>query len=139
MSTVSDMVQNALDLLAILPEGETPTAAQMSTGIAALNAMARRWEANLCPQGWVDVTNPSETMPIPDESIEGFWYGLAIRLAPRYGVEPSRLVIVGAEKFLNDMRRDVAVASPIIPVVDIPLPDAYYGANSLGFGTYGGG
>lgn len=132
--TASEAVQDALDLLAVLDEAETPSAAAMQTGIRQINAMLRRWEANGLMLGWSPVTNPSDDLPIPDEAEQAVTYGLAVRLAPRYGVEPRGDVVRGAETFLNDLRRDVAVASPIEPILDVPLPDAYYGAQTLGFG-----
>lgn len=121
--TVGDAIKRSLRLIRAIDANEAPEAADMETAIEALNAMLRRWEANGLALGWVPVSNPSDDLPVPDEAHEAVVYQLALRIAPEYGKMPSPLVVDGASEFLNALRRDQAVATPIQPILDTPWPE----------------
>lgn len=123
MTTVAELAARSLRLIQVIDAVQPVKPQDMTTAIQALNAMVRRWEANGLSLGWQPVANPSDPLPLPDEAEEAVAYNLAVRLAPEYGVEVSAVVAVGAGEFLADLRRDQAVATPIRPILAVPVPD----------------
>jgi hypothetical protein len=113
MSTVADIVGRAMRLIGVNDPNQAPSADDFATGMLALNAMCRRWEANGTSMGWQDVANPSDELPAPPEAEEAITYQLAMRIAPEYSVEPPAAVTAGAVGFLNELRRDRMVANPL--------------------------
>lgn len=123
MTTVADFIKDTLCLLQVNSVSQPVKAADMSTGIRFLNRLCTRLEANGVTMGWSPVANPTDTLPLPPEAELGVMYVLAMMLAPQWGVTPLPLVAVGAETFLADLRRDVAVATPLRPILGAPCPD----------------
>lgn len=119
---VEKVVKRALRLLQVQPARQPVKPENMADGIDALNAMARRWEADGIALGWQPVSSPSDDVPAPEEAEEALIYNLAIRLAPEFGVEPMPAVIGGAVTFLAALERDQAVATPIAPILAVPVP-----------------
>jgi hypothetical protein len=125
MTTVADFVRDTLGLIQVVDPRQPVQNEYMQTGIRFLNRLCGRMEANTLSLGWVPVSNPSETLPLPAEAELGVMYSLAIMLAPQYGVTVSAEVVAGSEAFMNDLRRDQAVATPIQPILDAPVPDRF--------------
>lgn len=125
MTTVATLVARSLRLIQVIDAVQPVKPQDMTAAIDAMNAMLRRWEANGIALGWQPVSSPSDTLPIPDEAEEAVAYGLAVRLGPEYGTEVSLIVGMGAEQFLNELRRDQAVATPIRPILSVPVPDVW--------------
>ena len=139
MTTVADFVKDALLLIQATDARQPVKAVDMASGIRALNRVVRRMEANTLALGWSDVANPSDTLPLPAEAELGVMYALAINLAPSYGTQPPAAVIGLAEEYLNDLRRDQAVATPIQPLLDVPRPESAGAASGGGmFGPWVG-
>lgn len=122
MTTVSKIVARALRLIQIIDPSQTVKDQDMETGIEALNAMMQRWEADLLSLGWSSVASPQDVMPIPVEAEQAVAYCLAVVLAAEYGVTPMSTVIQMALAGMNDLLRDQAVATPIQPILDAPIP-----------------
>lgn len=124
MTTVAKLVTRALRMIQVVDPMQSVKPQDMSGGIEYLNAMMARWEANGLALGWSPVTNPSQDAPIPDEAETAVAANLAIELSPEYGTEPSPVLVAMAETGHNALRRDQAVATPIRPIVAVPIPDA---------------
>lgn len=122
MTTVSKIVSRALRLIQVIDPSQTVKDQDMETGIEALNAMMQRWEADLLSLGWSPVASPQDVMPIPVEAEQAVAYCLAVTLAAEYGVTPMSSVIQMALSGFNDLLRDQAVATPIQPILDAPIP-----------------
>lgn len=133
MAKVAAIIARSLRLIGVHDPGEPLEATDAQTGIEALNAMCRRWEANGNAFGWSDVSNPSQDMPSPPELDECLAFNLALKLAPEYDATVPVGVAAQANDLLNDLRRDVAVATPIEPILDVPTPSGDGGAWRLGF------
>lgn len=131
MTATSSLVARSLRLIQVIDVVQPVKPQDMTTGIEALNSMMRRWEANGIAMGWQPVVNPSDVLPFPEEAEEAVAYNLAVRLAPEYGTDIAPAVIGGAISFLDDLRRDQAVATPIRPILAVPVPDT--------IGVYSGG
>ena len=115
MAKVEAIVGRALRLIGVVDPRQPVQAIDMQTGMTALNAMVRRWEANGLSLGWSDVSAPDEDMPCPPEAEEAIAYNLAAKLAPEYGEQPSPMVMGAAISGMSDLRVDVAVANPMSP------------------------
>jgi hypothetical protein len=120
MTTVSKIVARALRLIQVIDPSQTVRHQDMETAIEALNAMMQRWEADLLSLGWTPVVSPEDEMPIPVEAEQAVAYNLAMTIAPEYGVSPLPSVAQGAVSGMNDLLRDQAVATPIMPILDAP-------------------
>jgi 23S rRNA A2030 N6-methylase RlmJ len=120
MTTVAKIVGRALRLIQVIDPSQPVRDPDMETGIDALNAMMQRWEADLLSLGWLPVTTPSQTIPIPMEAEQAVAYCLAVVLSPEYGVTPTQTVMQMATSGMNDLLRDQAVATPICPILDCP-------------------
>lgn len=125
MTSVSTFVKGSLELIQVINPSQPVKAADMETGIAVLNQMMRRNEANGLALGWQPVESPQDVMPIPDEAEMPLQYQLAISLCPRYGVEPMAMVAAVGASLMNDLLRDQMVATPIQPILDCPTPDGW--------------
>lgn len=113
MSTVQDIVSRALRILRVTDVNAAPKAADMKTGIVALNSLMRRWEANGLALGWSDVANPAEDLPAPPEAEEAITFNLAMRLRTEYGTALEPDVVRYADESLAALRRDRLASSPL--------------------------
>lgn len=137
MASVAAIIARSLRLIGVHDPGEPLESTDVQTGIEALNAMCTRWEANGNAFGWSNVSNPSDEMPSPPELDSCIAFNLALELAPEYDVQPPIVVSTRAGELLSDLRRDVAVAMPIEPILDVPTPTGTGGAWRLGWpGTW---
>lgn len=123
MTTVADFIKDTLGLIQQCSPNQPVKDADMQTGIRFLNRLMRRTEANGIATGWTPVDNPSDTVPLPEEAELGVMYTLAMMLAPQYGVTPLPSVAAGASLFSADLTRDQAVATPVQPILAVPMPD----------------
>lgn len=133
MATVEKIVARALRLIGVHDPGEPLDASDAETGIEAMNAMCTRMEANGNAMGWSNVNNPSDEMPTPPELDSCLAFNLALEVAPEYDVTPSVAVAARAGELLADLRRDNIVATPIEPILDVPVPSGTEGAWRLGW------
>lgn len=125
MTTVADFAKDVLGTLQVINPVQSVSAADMQTTMRFLNRFMRRMEANGVSMGWQDVDDPDQELPLPPECEFGIMYSVALVMAPQYGVEPMPAVVAGAQEFMNDLRRDQAVATPIQPILDVPSPDGW--------------
>lgn len=123
MTTVADFIKDTLGLLQIVSPVQPVKPQDMQTAIRFLNRFMTRTEASNIAMGWSPVSNPSDVIPLPEEAELGVMYQLAMVLAPQWGVTPTTEVAAGAKMFFEDLMRDQMVATPIIPITALPLPD----------------
>ena len=87
MATASEIITDALGEL-FNSAGEQPVVAEeMSSGIRYLNRMMNAWSASGLALGFTVITSPSDTITVADGALDGIVSNLAVRLAPRYGME----------------------------------------------------
>ena len=120
---VENIVTRALRLIQVIDPLQSVKSADMETAIVALNGMMARIEADGIALGWSPVANPSDDLPLPVEAEQAIAYNLAVTVAPEYGVTPLPAVQGMAITGMADLMRDVAVATPIRPILSVPLPD----------------
>lgn len=127
MATVEQIVSRALRLIRVLDPNMPVKPRDMETGIEALNGMMTKWESFPLPMGWANVSNPSDTMPIPDESHESVSANLAMTLAPEYGVLADQNVVVMASTGLDLLRRQYGAATPMFLYDSTPWGNGFRG------------
>jgi hypothetical protein len=84
MSTVLEIVTNALREAGMLGLSESADAGEAAFGLTQLNYMATAWDAQGIHTGWSDVTL-SEDFPLEDRHREGVTYLLAAKIAASKG------------------------------------------------------
>ena len=65
---LGEIVRGALLMLRVIDASEAVPAEHMQDGIAVLNSMMARWEANGVSVGWTDSRKPEDVAPIPPEA-----------------------------------------------------------------------
>ncbi len=131
MARVENIVARALRLIQVINPKQKVQASDMQTGIEALNTMMARWEANSLSLGWFPVENPSDELPIPMEAEKAVAYNLALDLCPEYGTQPVQAVVAFAQTGYSELLRDQMVATPIRPIISMPVPDKRQGTGGL--------
>lgn len=124
MSTVSEIIHDALGHLGVVSATETAEAWQLEDAVRRLNLMMTRWEGSGISVGWVNVDNPDDPMPCPPEAEEAIGYNLALKLRPKYGVEIDPDVIEFARSGKNALMADISTRDAARIVYDLPLGEA---------------
>lgn len=135
---VENLIARSLRLIQVIDPQQSVKATDMATGIDALNGMMARIEADGTALGWSPVANPSDDLPLADEMTQAIAYNLAVNLASEYGVTPLPAVQGMAVTGMADLLRDVAVATPIQPILSVPTPSYKNGRTLNGESFYVG-
>lgn len=131
MATVEKVVARALRLIQVINPRQPVQASDMQTGIEALNGMMNFWESKGLSLGWSDVENPSDELPTPKEAYLTIGANLALELASEYGTQPPQAVVAAAISGYSTLRGQQMVATPIRPILDVPVPDRLNGYGGL--------
>lgn len=129
---VANLIARSLRLIQVIDPSQSVKDQDMETAIEALNALMQRIEADLLSLGWSSVASPQDDVPIPIEAEQAVAYMLAVILAPEYGVTPLPSVVQMANSGMADLLRDQAVATPIQPILDCPMPRNWDGRTLTG-------
>lgn len=136
MTTVAETVRDALSHLQVVDAVQPVKPQDMSDGIRALNQMMARWEADGVSLGWVPVSNPSDTLPVPPEAEETIAYNLALRMSARYGGEVDPVVAGFAGEGLLRLLADIASRDGARIEYDLPAGENQRWWNFYGDGGY---
>ncbi|QWF19297.1 hypothetical protein [Lysobacter capsici] len=131
MSTVADIIRDALRHLRVQDPRQPLSAEDARDGMRMLNLMMRRWEADTLALGWNDVTDVTQTLPLPPEAELGVGYSLAVVLRPGFGVDLDPDVRDGAEKYLVALQRDALRVSSLRHGAMLPAGEADGYCDSL--------
>lgn len=104
--TALKLIKRALRLLQVIDPEENPTSTQAENAVEALNAMIARWQRDGIGVSWSAVANSAEVVTLQAEAEDAVVYGLAVNLAPEYGVLPSAVVASRAREHYRDILRD---------------------------------
>ena len=126
MATSTDVIRGALRLIGVLAIGQTPTAAEMSQALDALNDMLATW-----PDQGVDI-DPSpvglgEDLGYPSNHIAPIRYSLALELATEYEKPVSQVLAMKQNRYFRGLQ--AYYAAPALLSVD-PALSPYYNPNS---------
>ena len=83
------VITDALRLINVISEIDTPSAEQGSHALRRLNQMIAQWEVDTVKFGYFAQSSTTDTCPIPDWAERGVTGQLALDLCPTYGASIS--------------------------------------------------
>lgn len=107
MTQAISIIRDALQHIRVADAGAALDENDTADALRALNQMMRTLEVDGVSLGWQDVAAAADDMPTPPEADEAIGYGLAVRLAPRYGVQPDAATVQMASSTLAVLRANV--------------------------------
>lgn len=117
MKTVLQLLNQAYTKIQVKSKYEDLSDDQKQEGIDELNQMMWEHDASGLPVNWSDVSDVTETVPEPDWMFSMMANGLAIRLAPNYGVQIDPRVIGMYEAGLD------ATYKRLVPIPKLLYPN----------------
>jgi hypothetical protein len=118
--TASQLITDALRLLNVIREIETPSAEQQAQCIRALNEMMALWEADGNQLGYIPVGTVTDKLTVPDGAILGIKSSLAIVIAPFFGASVSQELVASAKMGMQVIEKLTAKEPSM--VLDVPSP-----------------
>jgi hypothetical protein len=113
MATAIQIITRALRLCRVIDASEAVEASDAQDAREALNNMGQRWLASGVLSAWSDATGPTSVLLTPASANDALAYGLAMKLAPEYGVELSMLVLEQARAEIRTLWRDRLTAANV--------------------------
>lgn len=108
--TAQSVIKDALQEILVQASEQPIEADEFQSGIRYLNRMMATLPYNKL--GYVNVVNPSDVVTIDDSAIDGVIFGLALRLAPQYDIQPSPDLRTNARDALRTLRKLTADNKP---------------------------
>lgn len=116
----SQVIADALLVINVIRDGETPSAAQQAQGIRRLNQMMALWEGEGKNLGYIPVGTVTDVLTVPDAAILGIVNNLAIHMAPSFGASVSTEIATLAMMGLAII--DKITAKEVIMDTDLQAP-----------------
>ena len=88
--TNTDLIQIALQLIGVIPEGKTPDADEAAVALTVCNEIADDWAENGVSINWSEQTSTTADCTLQGAEKSAMQYELAMRLCPIYGRDPSQ-------------------------------------------------
>lgn len=126
MSTVLQIITDALITLRVQDANEDVEAEIAESSLRALNRMMRRWEADGTALGWNDVETLSDPIPVPPEAEQAVVDNLAMLLRASYGVQLDPDVVERAKVGHDALLRDRLVAAPLVLKTHLRRPGRWW-------------
>lgn len=105
-----EVIQDALRLIGVLPEGQTASAEQGEDALRTMNDLLAEWSADGIEVGHFPQVDTTEDFPAGYEVAAAIKYNLAVHLAPQYGRQVDAIVGTFAGRFYNRLLRDSAIS-----------------------------
>ena len=102
--TANELIRRSLRSLGVLYHNESPTNDEANDALATLNDMLNAWLLEGMDLEVYENLELTDTLPYPDDHISAMRYGLAVELAPEYGVQVSTEVAAMAGKTYTALR-----------------------------------
>jgi hypothetical protein len=100
---VMDIIRGAMRSLGVLRSGEEPSASEAADALHTLNDMLNAWRLKGIDLEFLGL-KLTDALPYPDDHVSAIRYGLAVELAPEYGVEPPGVVVAMAGSTYADLK-----------------------------------
>ena len=118
--TNAELINAALGLIGVLPEGQDASAEQGADCLRAMNDMLAEWSLNGTDIGYYPQTETTEDWPCDYRLAEVVKYNLAVRLCALYGKQiPPDVAILASNAKVALIRRIIVsgqqTADPILP------------------------
>lgn len=130
--TNSELIRDALGLIAVLSEVETPSAEQGAHALRILNQMMEQWEEEGVNLQYHAQTSTADTFPCPPYCEAGVAASLAIRLAPSYGATVSPELGVQADMtYQTILRKSINKTMEPADLSHLPLGEGRFATDSI--------
>ncbi len=124
MSTNLTIIRDALGLLGVLAEVETPSAEQGEHGLRILNEMMEQWRVDGVEVGQWPQNSVNDESPLGQYTLPAVKYQLAAALGPYYGKRLLPEDVARGERLYTQLVRDAMVAK-MEPASMTHLPGVY--------------
>lgn len=111
MTTNTLIIRDALGLLGVLNEIETPSAEQGAHGLRVMNEMLEEWNADGIRVGQWPQSDITAQSPIAQSALSAVKYQLAAALGPYYGKQLPGDAVARGERLYGRLVREAAVAA----------------------------
>ncbi len=120
------LVNDALRLIGVLPEGQDATAEQGETALRVFTDIVNEWQDDGILVSWEPSTELSGDCSLTGTELTASKYALAVKLCPHYGRDPSASLAMMANNAVNKLirqqiSRSMEAADPVLP-----LPEGYW-------------
>jgi hypothetical protein len=126
-----NLVNDALSLIGVLPEGQAASAEHATLALRVLNEMIEEWAEEDVVVSW----NPSLTIdddsPLVGAEQNAVKYHLAIRMCPHFDREPPSSIVAFAQSAYRRLQRRQMADSIIEITLDVPQSPSGYGYDIL--------
>lgn len=106
MTKVVQIVRSAMQKIRVTDSDVAVDPQMLEDGIAGMNRMLMRWQANGIQLGFSPVDGPDDVIPVPIEAEQAVIYNLALDMGSEYGVAPTQDVVNLAQAYMRDLIRD---------------------------------
>jgi hypothetical protein len=129
------IINDALTLIGVLPEGQDASADQGTACLRVLNDMMAEWSLNGIDLGYFPQTETAEDFPIDYRLSEVVKYNLAVRLCAYYGrAVPPDVAVLASNAKTALVRR--ILSSSMVPVNPIlPIAEGSWGYYDITTGN----
>jgi hypothetical protein len=119
--TNSELIRDALGLLGVINESESPSPEQGAHGLRVQNQMMEQWEEDGIKLQYFAQTDITANFPCAPYTEAGVTAHLAIRLAPSYGATVSSELAAQADMgFSTILRKAVNAKLPVSDMSHMP-------------------
>jgi P22 tail accessory factor. len=119
----STLVNDALRLIGVLPEGQNASAEDAELALRIATELTDEWSDDGLIVPWPLNASIGDDCPLSGTELTCVKYGLAVRLCPNYEREPSPSIVAFAasayQRLLRmQLARDIATSDPILPIAE---------------------
>jgi hypothetical protein len=132
MTTVLEVIDDALREINVISEVGTASAEQGAFALRRLNQMMNLWrETKDIDLGYFDQPNTNGTMPTPDWAEAAIVFGLAIACASKYGASVSLELAGNANSALGGVQTKLQVEKKKgVDLSYLPVGSGHYGTGN---------
>lgn len=132
MSTVLEVIEDALREINVISEVDSASAEQGKYALRRLNQMMNLWRETMdIDLGWFDQSTTSGTMPTPDWAELAITMGLAITIAPKFGASISAETASVAQSAIGGVQTKLIVEKKKgVDLSYLPVGSGHYGRGN---------
>lgn len=125
-----DLIRDALGLIGVLNEVESPSAEQGVHGLRVLNQMMEMLEEDGVRLQYFAQTLTTDSFPCPAWTEMGVTANLAVKLAPSYGAAISAELADQADKGMQTLLRKT-IRAPVADMSHLPQGEGRYARDDI--------
>ena len=132
MSTVLEVIEDALREINVISEVDSASAEQGKYALRRLNQMMNLWRETMdIDLGWFDQSTTSGTMPTPDWAELAITMGLAVTIAPKFGASISAETASVAQSAIGGVQTKLIVEKKKgVDLSYLPVGSGHYGRGN---------